>query len=236
LVDIAGSPGTPTADDFIFKTGNDSYPTNWSPLTTPPAITVRDGEGDNDPDRLIITWPNNTIQNTWLQVTMLANENTGLPDADVFYFGNLVGECTGDGKVDAYDVLQVRSNPRPFFNPARIDTLHDFNRDERVDSIDTLVARNNQTWSMTELELIDLSGSKVAAVAKASAGFVSLKKAPAQDAVFREADDEGLNDQQTLPSKLAWLYEFEQMDHQRPASRNGAAEQALDRLLAQYGR
>ena len=64
--------------------------------------------------------------------------------------------------MDAQDILQTRSNPRPFFDPATLETLHDFSRDQRVDAVDTLLARTNQTWSLSELRLIDLSGSKAA--------------------------------------------------------------------------
>jgi len=64
-----------------------------------------------------------------------------------------MGECTDDGKVDAFDILETRSHPHPFFNPSVINSQYDFNRDQRVDAIDTLIARENQTWAMTELYL-----------------------------------------------------------------------------------
>ena len=44
--------------------------------------------------------------------------------------------------------------------PAGIDDAFDHNRDRRVDAIDTLIARNHQSWSMTELSLIELTGVK----------------------------------------------------------------------------
>ncbi len=60
----------------------------------------------------------------------------------------------------AGDILETRNTPLTFFDPATIDTVHDFNRDRRVNAIDTLIARNHQTWSATELQLIDLSVGK----------------------------------------------------------------------------
>ena len=50
-----------------------------------------------------MTWPDHdagspettAVAGGWLQVTVLANDKTGLPQPDVFYFGNAVGE-SGD--------------------------------------------------------------------------------------------------------------------------------------------
>ena len=91
---------------------------------------------------------------------MLANQNTGLREDHVFYFGNAVGEVgnsAANAIVNMSDVVATRKNPRPFFDPAQMDTVHDFNRDKRVDAVDTLICRNNQTSSGNALNLIDLS-------------------------------------------------------------------------------
>jgi hypothetical protein len=53
---------------------------------------VRRGAGVNASDRVMITWSDATIKQTWLQVTIRSNDNTGLATSDVFYFGNLVAE------------------------------------------------------------------------------------------------------------------------------------------------
>ena len=161
MVDIPNLPGPVSAADFRFKVGNDSQPENWDPLAATPAITVGAGEGLAGSDRIVISFEDGAIEKQWLEVTVLANPaTTGLDQDDVFYFGNTTGETgnsSAHAKVDAYDVLDTRRNPRPFFNPASLETRHDFNRDRRVDAIDTLIARNNQTWTLTELKLIDLS-------------------------------------------------------------------------------
>ena len=161
MVDIASLAGPVSTADFRFKVGNDSQPENWDPLVATPSITVRPGEGLGGSDRIVIAFEDGVAQKQWLEVTVLANPaTTGLGQDDVFYFGNAIGETgnsTTHAKVDAYDVLDTRRNPRPFYNPASLETRHDFNRDRRVDAIDTLIARNNQTWTMTELKLIDLS-------------------------------------------------------------------------------
>ena len=45
MVDIANLPGTPTASDFTFKTGNDNSPSGWAIAPDPVSITVRAGAG-----------------------------------------------------------------------------------------------------------------------------------------------------------------------------------------------
>jgi len=163
IVDVAGLPGTPTADDFEFKIGNDDDPGNWEPLTAPPEIAVRPGEGTNNSDRVTLTWPDNTIRNTWLQIAVLATANTSLAQPDIFYFGNAIGE-TGNSMMEArgnaVDVLLARNNPRTLTNPASIDFPHDFNRDQRVNATDMLIARNNQTHLLNALKLIAVPGDE----------------------------------------------------------------------------
>jgi hypothetical protein len=58
---------------------------------------VRHNQGTAGSDRVEIIWDRGAIQNVWLQVTVLANGNTGLAAPDVFYFGNRIGNfgrCT----------------------------------------------------------------------------------------------------------------------------------------------
>src|SRR5206468_677965 len=81
--------------DFTFRVGNDSDPASWPDAPAPTAVTVRDAGGAGGTDRVTITFPDNSVRNTWLEVTMLADTHTGLAVPAVFYFGNLVGE-TGD--------------------------------------------------------------------------------------------------------------------------------------------
>ncbi len=157
MIDIHWTQGTIEADDFDFKVGNDNNPSNWASAPTP-SVSVGTGEGVDGSDRVTLIWADNAIRGKWLQVTMLANADTCLNEDDVFYFGNAIGE-TGDSAtdaiVDATDVADTRANPRPFFNPAPIDFNYDFNRNKRVDAVDTLIARNNQTTEETALQLID---------------------------------------------------------------------------------
>ncbi len=96
-------------------------------------------------------------------MTVKATATTGLAEADVFYFGNAVGEScnsASEAKVNAFDMLGARDNQRNFLDPAPIDFAYDFNRDARVNSIDMLIARNNQTHFLNALRLITVPGDK----------------------------------------------------------------------------
>ncbi len=221
MIDVADLP--PTVDPldpddyFGFRVGNEDDLTGWSDVSTPADLTVWAGGSTSDSDRLTVIWPDNTVENTWLEVTVWANEKTGLIEPDVFYFGNLIGETGNsvlDAKVDALDILDTRNNPRPFFDPPTIDTVHDFNRDKRVNAIDTLIARNNQTWSGTELELIDLAAQAVAVNSEAK----SAGQARPLNGELERAD---------------WLYDFSPEDVSEKPGR--LAPRAIDRLWALLG-
>ena len=157
MVDINNLPGTPTAADFQFKVGNSDNPATWAAAPAPTSITVRPGAGVNNTHRVTIIWPDNAIQNQWLQVTVKPTAATGLSVADVSYFGNAIGECgnsTSDAKVNATDGIAARNDPHSLADPAAIDNPHDFNRDKKVDAADEIISRNNPTNFMTKLQLI----------------------------------------------------------------------------------
>ncbi len=158
MVDVAGPAVTPTAADFLFHVGNDGNPADWTPVSTPAAIDVREGAGVDGSDRVTLIWPDHTIRNRWLRVTVLA-DRLGLAGDDVFYFGSAVadaGNAAPDAQVTSTDLLLARNNPRNFLNAAAVDFPFDYNRDRRVNATDVLLARNNQTNFLTALRLIHL--------------------------------------------------------------------------------
>ena len=216
MIDITGlvDPDAIDENDFTLKIGNDDTPGDWTDAPTP-SMDVTAGQ-------IILTWPDGAIRNTWLEVTVLATENTGLDTADVFYFGNAVGETgdsLADAKVDVTDMLTTRQNPQPFFDPATIDNVHDFNRDRRVNAIDTLIARDNQTWSGTELELIDLAANSL----KDPAAVV-------QSEVKNVGQARPLNDA-PLNAALDWLYEVEvDAPSTKPGAKDDSPSDALRKL------
>ena len=156
MIDIANLGGAVTAADFQIQVGNSSTPSSWS-AGAAPTVTVRNGAGTGGSARVELTWANNAIQNQWVQVTVLANGNTGLSSPDVFYFGNAIGETGNsgeDGRVSPADQIAVRNDPHTAGNPAAIDNAHDFNRDKLVGPTDEIITRNQGNSSATALQLI----------------------------------------------------------------------------------
>ncbi len=240
MVDIDGlaEPSAISDADFIFRVGNGNDPSTWTPGPLPDDIDVRFSQGANNSDRITLTFADGAITGQWLEVTVLANDHTGLLSDDVFYYGNAVGEtgnCGCEAKVDIIDLLLTRNNPYPFFNPASLDTLYDFNRDRRVNAIDTLIARNHQTWSGTELNLINPAtqsavASRTASTAEPVVGKTLFwPRAPSiRDTLFRQSAQRAF--------AIDWLGQFDDNPGQRRRESNGKpAQQAVDKLLALHG-
>ena len=165
MIDVLNLPGTPTAADFVFRKGNTNKPygndlsnpaDDWAFAPAPTSISVREGAGVGDPDRVTIIWADNAIQQCWLQVTVKATDVTGLLRNDVFYVGNAIGESVnivGNTYVNALDEVVVRNNPHGRSNPAPIDDEYDFNRDKNVNALDEIAARNNPAGRSNALVL-----------------------------------------------------------------------------------
>jgi len=156
-IDLPNATAAISPTDFAFRVGNDDQPDAWGAPPPPTGFEFLPGQGTLDSDRVVIVWNDGSIVNTWLQVAVSANENTGLVAADVFYFGNAVGETGNDPNnalVTAADVIAVRDHPRGPANRAPIDDPHDVNRNGLVDAIDVLLARNAATGPFSALRLI----------------------------------------------------------------------------------
>jgi len=113
MVDIAGTVGSISAADFSFKIGNTASTASWTAAPAPISVIVRPGAGAAGSNRVQITWADGAIKDEWLQVTVVADGNTGLAANDVFYFGNAVGStgaATTSAKVTATDQILVRNN------------------------------------------------------------------------------------------------------------------------------
>ena len=211
IIDIAGlaNPAGLTFGNigqyFEFKVGNSDDPGVWTSAPGPDSVTVAEGGGPSGADRVKLIWVDHVIQNTWLEVTILANADTGLAAPDVFYFGNAVAEAcdsTIDAKVTVVDLLLPRNNPRSLLDNIDVTFSFDYDRDREVNANDILLARNNQTSFFNDLNLIDLS------VVAAAAPSASL-------------------------ADLAWLSDYDQATARRPAEKNDTAE-VVDKLLATY--
>jgi len=160
-IDLEGSHGSITADDFQFRLGNSNSPLNWTAAPAPRSVTIWNGIGAEGSDRVEIVWDDGAIVNQWLEVTLLANLDTGLAAPDTFYFGSADGNTgLGDTQhlslVNVTDELAVRNNPASLFDDIPITNSFDLNRDRKVDISDQLLARNGYTNAATVLRYLDL--------------------------------------------------------------------------------
>ena len=150
--------------DFAFRVGDSPDVGSWTTAPSPTDVTATPFGGVDGADRIVIAWPDAHVAGRWLEVTVRATANTGIPEDDVFYFGNIPGETTAFAAVgadlpamplvNAADVVAIRDNPRGTANAAAIDNAFDVNRDMRVDAIDLVLARNRATSPLAALPLI----------------------------------------------------------------------------------
>jgi hypothetical protein len=139
MVDIDGMTGTPKAGDFIIRVNASDDPDTWS-AGPAPTVSVHPGEGFGGSDRVKLIWPDGAIANQWVEVTVRATGKTGLGAADLFYYGNAVGETSGDGVIGQaeYDTFKSQFGQR-----GGIGTLaSDFDGDGRVGLRDFALMRS----------------------------------------------------------------------------------------------
>ena len=149
MIDLAGIVDYRVldVDDFILKVGNTSDPSTWASAPTP-VITMEWHAGPNLAHRVKFVWPDNAIQNQWLQVTVKTTADAGLATPDVFYFGNLKGD-TGLNSTGAYATLAEDYSATkavaddPAQNDATILSAYDHNRDGVHDEKDYEVVQQN---------------------------------------------------------------------------------------------
>ncbi len=156
IIDVANLDNLPRYEDFNFRVGNDNNPANWAMAPVLPLL-VNDypGRGPGGSTQITIIWPDNAIQNQWLQLTVLANEHTGLAANDVFYFGNAIGDTGNsatDANVNSSDVLGARGHHAGPSAP--MTNVYDFNRDQMVDAADVAIAVQNVSSGAAALQLI----------------------------------------------------------------------------------
>jgi hypothetical protein len=92
--------------------------------------------------RYALVWPDGSIVNKWLEVTVLAGPRTGLARDDVFYFGSLVGD-TGDPGPPRVTALDLSAVKRSLNSASGAAGRFDVNRDGRVNALDLAAVRAN---------------------------------------------------------------------------------------------
>jgi hypothetical protein len=153
MVDLASGLGTHTninltSGDITFKvapafSGTYNQLSTWTTFISQTAISVRLGAGTGGSDRLEVTFANNAIKNTWLEVNVAANANTGLSTPDIFYFGSAAGD-SGLGDSAALAKVDINDANPPNANVLGLTTqvfqILDYTKDGKVDINDTNAA------------------------------------------------------------------------------------------------
>ncbi len=205
MIDIAGSHPNISADDFMFHVGANNAPGTWSPA---PALSGVVAFATPSETRVVLTWPDGAIKNTYLQVIVAANADTGLASPDVFFFGNRIGD-TFDGTppsqfvTNAVDEVRVRNN-QPAMGLS-VSNAYDFDKNGRLDAVDMILARNNigmlsriQIPTPPPPSALD-SGAVALALAAADAGestsmLADVDQVLAMEGSFQQRDDASLDE------------------------------------------
>ncbi len=143
VFDIDNLAGSLTVDDFVFQMspqGNfnegDNLPADWITAPSPSGISITPGS----PDRVLVEWPNNVIENRWLRITVKANAKTGLPADEVYYIGHLLGEVSGlsgtSYSVTVLDAVQISGQASP--NAVGSSNIWDINKSGNVTVLDII--------------------------------------------------------------------------------------------------
>jgi hypothetical protein len=155
IVDITGLPSTTTSAQILSNlqfsqwNGIEAIGFKALPAASVPTVVILTGRGASGSARVKITFPDNTLQNTWLRVTVLANAQTGLATNDVFYFGNVIGELDFGNtatrlRVNGQDAAFILANQSPGANSAGVTNKFDLDRNGRVNGQDYAILLDNQ--------------------------------------------------------------------------------------------
>lgn len=166
VLDVAGLVGTSlSASDFLFRVaptgiGGAVNPSTWSLAPAPTVIAVTAGSSTTAA-RVRLEWADNAISNTWLQIIVLANANTGLITREVYYLGHALGDVDYAGptyRVSTNDVSLVRAAVGNTI--VSVDDARDIDKDRRITTNDVsfLRARVANTVLLKQI-IIPASGS-----------------------------------------------------------------------------
>jgi hypothetical protein len=153
-----GNGAALSSDDFIFQVSPlgafsqvENPPAGWSVApVAPTSVSIAPGS----PARVSIEWPDGSIQNRWLRITVKATANTGLPEPAVFYIGHLLGESTGlSGSVYTVafaDITAIRSQAGQTVGSSSIE---DIDKNGTVSFADINAMRANVGAQLTNITI-----------------------------------------------------------------------------------
>jgi hypothetical protein len=155
-----------TAADFVFRMSPQGLfdetanpPSGWVVAPAPTAINVT-AATPSVPGRVRIEWADNAIADRWLQVSLLANANTGLTTRQVYYLGHLLGETNGAVELGGFLVrtLDVAQIAESIGQSATVGSVLDVNKDGLVRTLDAALAADSIGRSL-RLITIPIGGS-----------------------------------------------------------------------------
>lgn len=159
VFDIDQLPGSLSASDFVFQWSpqgafveDDSNAVGqWANVPVSPTVNVTSGS----PSRVIITWPDHSIVNRWLRVTVKANANTGLETPEVYYLGHLRGETTGASSgvfsvSYAQDLSSIRLSLGMNVNSG---STVDIDKNGLIQFADIVAMRSNAAQQLTQITI-----------------------------------------------------------------------------------
>ncbi len=151
MIDLlgGGSHASINANDFVFKTGNDSSLGGWSTAAAPSSIAVITGTGVSSSDRVEIVWGAGAVKHAWLEVQVLATPNTGLAATDAFFWANLLGDSNVNFSTSGVDSSSVLAN---IGTPAPITSTRDHNRSGTITGTDSSAALSN-VGTLTKIDI-----------------------------------------------------------------------------------
>jgi len=148
LLEVAGlEAGSLTTSDFIFRVAPPGAfgavtPSTWPIAPDPESIEILPRSNDM-PARVKIGWKDNAIENTWLQIIVLANSNTQLAERATYYVGHVLGDVDFSGpsyRITTIDVSLVQSAVANQLVGAS--EVRDVDKDRRVTTMDLALVRS----------------------------------------------------------------------------------------------
>ena len=186
VLDVAGLVGTTlTTADFFFRMSPQGLfneaanpPNSWPTAPTPSGIFVTPGNATT-PARVRLEWPDNAIENRWLQFQILATANTGLASTEVYYLGHLKGELDGQLIAGAYFVMNADlAAIMPLGGGATsVDNIKDIDKDRYLMNADRAIVRDGVVAGLKlHIITIPVSGSAVEGVNNPGGAELELNK------------------------------------------------------------
>ncbi len=133
-----------TASDFTLRVGLNNSLSTWAAAPIPSTVSVRTGAGTSGSDRVELTWTDGSIKQEALEVTVLADANTGLTSPYTFFYGSVMANSgTGDTGALAITSSTDENAARNHSGTATVTNVFDYNKDGFVNSSDENAARQN---------------------------------------------------------------------------------------------